>query len=70
MPLTPNGKVDRLHLPAPAHYASASTKGSEPHTRMEVVLAEIWKEVLKITKRQHLRMIFFNLVATHCSPHR
>jgi amino acid adenylation domain-containing protein len=50
MPLTPNGKVDRLHLPAPAGDDPADHAGREPRTYMEVLLAGIWKDILKINR--------------------
>jgi amino acid adenylation domain-containing protein len=48
MPLTPNGKVDRLHLPAPMGDTQADHQGHEPRTYMETLLAEIWKDILRV----------------------
>jgi len=48
LPLNSNGKVDRLHLPAPAGDEPSDHTGHEPRTYMEVLLAEIWKDILKI----------------------
>jgi len=43
-PLTANGKIDRLALPAPASAGAAS--GVAPSTAMERVVAKTWSEVL------------------------
>lgn len=48
MPLTPNGKVDRLHLPAPLGDTQQDHQGHEPRTYMETLLAEIWKDILRV----------------------
>ena len=45
MPLTPNGKVDRNALPAPAAPRRACTP---PRTPLEAALAQIWREVLRV----------------------
>jgi nonribosomal peptide synthetase DhbF len=51
MPLTPNGKVDRAALPNPFAAAPVAAALHEPPTtRMEQVLAEIWKSVLTIDR--------------------
>ncbi len=49
-PLTPNGKVNRRALPAPEGDAFAAATGVrvEPRTDTERVVADIWREVLKI----------------------
>jgi acyl carrier protein len=50
MPLTPNGKLDRKALPAP-ETASYSTRGYEPpQGEMEMKLAAIWADVLKLDR--------------------
>ena len=49
MPLTPNGKVDRAALPDPfAKSQRAIVDREPPWTRMEQIVAEIWKSVLKV----------------------
>ncbi|RYD18976.1 MAG: non-ribosomal peptide synthetase, partial [Verrucomicrobiaceae bacterium] len=47
-PLTPNGKVDRKALPAPASYdtASADREIVAPRNETETKLVDIWKQVL------------------------
>jgi amino acid adenylation domain-containing protein/non-ribosomal peptide synthase protein (TIGR01720 family) len=45
IPLTPNGKLDRAALPAPA-YAAAEERFVAPATPAEAALAEIWCDVL------------------------
>ena len=51
LPLTPNGKIDRKLLPAPDW---AEAKLDEvfvaPRTRVEQVLAEVWKEALSVRR--------------------
>ncbi len=50
-PVTPNGKLDRKALPAPA--AADRTQGQTyvaPQTILEELLAEVWKEVLKLER--------------------
>ncbi|WP_035373166.1 non-ribosomal peptide synthetase [Pseudoduganella violaceinigra] len=49
MPLNPNGKIDRKALPAP-DMTRASAAHVEPRGAMEVQLAAIWQEVLKVEK--------------------
>ena len=49
MPLTVNGKVDRVRLPAPERSAPAGTF-EPPRSREEAVLARIWQEVLRLDK--------------------
>jgi amino acid adenylation domain-containing protein len=47
LPLSPNGKVDRLALPEPQNpRANLSTEYREPKTEVERQLVEIWSEVL------------------------
>lgn len=46
-PLTPNGKVDRKSLPAPAGMSTGTGQTQvEPDTPMEKLMAEVWQEVL------------------------
>ena len=45
-PLTPNGKVDRAALPAPA--APVATTSSPPRTATEEMLAALWADVLGV----------------------
>jgi amino acid adenylation domain-containing protein len=48
IPLTPNGKVDRLALPDPFTRAEGAIHGfTEPVTPTEEALVAIWREVLK-----------------------
>jgi amino acid adenylation domain-containing protein len=49
-PLTPNGKLDRKALPAPAGNAYAVRQYVPPHGNLETALAEIWAEVLKLER--------------------
>ncbi|HSK78483.1 MAG TPA: amino acid adenylation domain-containing protein, partial [Thermoanaerobaculia bacterium] len=44
-PRTPNGKLDRRALPAPAGESRAATQG-RPYTVLEALVAEAWREVL------------------------
>ncbi|KAB8141437.1 amino acid adenylation domain-containing protein [Chloroflexia bacterium SDU3-3] len=46
IPLTPNGKVDRAALPAPAAPSASASPSSAPRTSVEQRLAEIWAEIL------------------------
>jgi amino acid adenylation domain-containing protein len=46
LPLTPNGKTDRSRLPAPNQ--SFTTVGVSPRTEIEELVAQIWRDVLKI----------------------
>ncbi|GFN33044.1 non-ribosomal peptide synthetase [Paenibacillus xylaniclasticus] len=50
LPLTPNGKVDRNSLPKPDLNSLVNSEYIAPASSMEVLLAEIWKEVLKVEK--------------------
>ncbi len=48
-PLTPNGKVNRKALPAPAVHSAESVKATQPPTTpTETLIAGIWQEVLKV----------------------
>lgn len=46
MPLTPNGKLDRLGLPAPVWHSLAPTGQIAPRTPLEIKLSNIWSDVL------------------------
>lgn len=49
LPRTPNGKVDRLHLPAPAPlHPELATSFVPPQTEMEKTIAAIWRKVLEL----------------------
>ena len=48
MPLTPNGKLDRRSLPAPANLGADSTEYVNPRTPLEVTIAAIWADVLRL----------------------
>jgi amino acid adenylation domain-containing protein len=49
LPLSANGKIDRLHLPEPeSARANVSTEFTAPQTDSEKRLAKIWSEVLRI----------------------
>lgn len=50
LPLTPNGKLDRKSLPAPEGDAYARRGYEAPVGEMEVVIARIWSEVLKVER--------------------
>ncbi len=50
LPLTPNGKIDRLSLPVPFKLDSVEDNYVEPNTENEILLSEIWRNVLKIDK--------------------
>ncbi|HEU4556898.1 MAG TPA: amino acid adenylation domain-containing protein, partial [Longimicrobium sp.] len=59
LPLTANGKLDRMALPAPA-LASAEDRYVAPRTPVEEVLAGIWAEVLRL-ERVGVTESFFEL---------
>jgi amino acid adenylation domain-containing protein len=48
IPLTPNGKVDRRALPPPE--SGGSHEFVSPRTASEAIVAEIWKEVLRVER--------------------
>src|SRR5215467_2539324 len=50
LPLTPNGKLDRNALPAPEGDAYVVRGYQEPLGEIEIRLAEIWAEVLKVER--------------------
>jgi amino acid adenylation domain-containing protein len=51
IPLTANGKIDRLALPQPDHNLFDTAKNYvPPHTSTEKVIADIWAKVLQLEK--------------------
>jgi bacitracin synthase 1 len=51
IPLTPNNKVDRKKLPEPERSRpQLETAYLEPSTRMEKLIADAWKEILRLDK--------------------
>ena len=60
IPLTPNGKVDRAALPDPFGHAAGSAQYEPPTSEMELLLAGVWAEVLKI-ERVGVNDNFFDL---------
>lgn len=50
MPLTPNGKLDLMALPVPDAASCATLDYEAPQGAMEVELAAIWAEVLKLDR--------------------
>jgi amino acid adenylation domain-containing protein len=49
LPLTPNGKVDRRALPAPGQpRRDLGTVVSVPQSDLQVIIARIWQDVLKV----------------------
>jgi amino acid adenylation domain-containing protein len=50
-PLTPNGKVDRRALPDPEDlHAESAVSSVPPRTPTEMVLAEVWRELLGVSQ--------------------
>ncbi|WP_154394441.1 phosphopantetheine-binding protein, partial [Burkholderia pseudomallei] len=49
-PLTPNGKLDRRALPAPADDAYARAEYEAPQGAKEEALAAIWRELLHVER--------------------
>ncbi|WP_225729203.1 MULTISPECIES: non-ribosomal peptide synthetase [unclassified Nocardia] len=61
LPLNPNGKVDRGHLSTMPSTSSRDTAhGTEPSTKVERELAEVWRETLGVS-RVVLEDKFFDL---------
>ena len=50
MPLSQNGKVDRKALPEPQLSLNTNTEYVEPTGKTEKILADIWRQVLKIER--------------------
>ncbi|MGF7036758.1 hypothetical protein J2T17_007834, partial [Paenibacillus mucilaginosus] len=50
LPLSPNGKVDRKALPAPAGDSGRERVYTAPRTELEAAIAGIWAEVLGLEK--------------------
>jgi acyl carrier protein len=50
LPLTPNGKVDRVALPRPNENGATEREFIAPRTPVEETLAEIIREVLKVSR--------------------
>jgi len=51
LPLNPSGKVDRNALPAPAGIRSSlATRYEAPRTEVEAMIADLWKDVLRLEK--------------------
>jgi acyl carrier protein len=49
-PLTPNGKIDVRRLPAPDEVEAAAGQYVAPEDDCEMVLAQIWQEVLSVSR--------------------
>jgi len=60
LPLTPNGKVDRKALPRPESQQPAPDERDEPRSDSELLLAQIWREVLDLPQ-VGIRSNFFDL---------
>jgi len=50
IPYTPNGKVDKKSLPPPDDILISGDNYTEPVKPVEIILSNIWKDVLKIEK--------------------
>ena len=48
MPMTPNGKLDRRALPAPAQVRDSTSAFVEPRTELERTIASVWASVLPL----------------------
>ncbi|RYG37878.1 MAG: non-ribosomal peptide synthetase, partial [Burkholderiales bacterium] len=48
IPLTPNGKIDRLALPDPYRRAASASVRTAPATAMEHTIARIWQDLLQV----------------------
>jgi len=50
LPLTPNGKIDRQALPLPEQTRPDEAAYVAPRTPAEMMMSEIWAEVLRVQK--------------------
>jgi len=50
LPVSPNGKLDRAALPAPANTGAATDEFVAPQTALEIRMAAIWAEVLNVPR--------------------
>ncbi|MBM7119958.1 amino acid adenylation domain-containing protein [Dyella kyungheensis] len=50
LPLTSNGKLDAKRLPAPSHEAFTSRAFEPPRNGIEITIAAIWSELLKLER--------------------
>ncbi|MFT5757211.1 MAG: amino acid adenylation domain-containing protein [Alteromonadaceae bacterium] len=58
LPVTPNGKLDKKALPAPEDDAYAQLAYQVPQGEVEVCLAQIWSELLKVKRVGRLDNFF------------
>ena len=59
MPLTPNGKIDYRKLPVPSHTQKRTTvSNNKPESEMEIIMANIWEELLEIDDIETNDMFF------------
>ena len=50
LPMTPNGKIDRRQLPAPARHRNLKSSYVPPLTWVETQLCETWQETLRVER--------------------
>ncbi|MEH2238171.1 amino acid adenylation domain-containing protein, partial [Nostoc sp.] len=60
LPLTPNGKINRKALPAPEVTRNITDEYIAPSTEIEVILSNIWQELL-LKEKVGIHDNFFNL---------
>jgi len=60
IPLTPNGKVDRKNLPDPIHVQAKTVAYTQPKSKLERMISNIWKEELQL-ERVSIDANFFEL---------